>query len=466
MEELFKKSNCPKCSKHAPKEAYYFIPSESDCVVYNPAYPKIILRLIFEKKNKDEYLPYEKEMFEKFTEYFNKNIKSTFQLPEDWKESETRKCLQASLYNMEKTFEKMKAEINYEIPKLLFSDFEEILAKKFLYMHGLDVNYRPILITSAKIFMDLIDKYPIENFIIAIDKIILYLKDHFFIDGQVENWIMIADLNGVSIWSPPIKMIKIFDFLQVKYLCRLKTLYIYGMGYVLNFCWKIIKKLIDERTAEKFQFINGQSDIENIVLKNVHPSQLEKKYGGEAENLDEEIDFPFILPSQQYQNDYNRKEIISEEEYIRKAKNNELCEISPYLKEKINGNDDNINNNINLKNKPKFFGGDGIEEPIIYDNIEFYECESFKDDSNNDINNNVNIIFVENDIKIEDNINDQKSSLTNASDFKGDNINYEKKDNSKFKRGNQYNKKHLIIENLEKDEINGRCCKGGGCTIM
>ena len=36
MEELFKKSNCPKCSKHAPKEAYYFIPSESDCVVYNP----------------------------------------------------------------------------------------------------------------------------------------------------------------------------------------------------------------------------------------------------------------------------------------------------------------------------------------------------------------------------------------------------------------------------------------------
>ena len=73
---------------------------------------------------------------------------------------------------------------------------------------------------------------------------------------------MIADLNGVSIWSPPIKMIKIFDFLQVKYLCRLKTLYIYGMGYVLNFCWKIIKKLIDERTAEKFQFINGQSDID------------------------------------------------------------------------------------------------------------------------------------------------------------------------------------------------------------
>ena len=62
MEELFKKkNNCPNCSKHTPKESYYFFPSESDCVVFNPAYPTKILRLIFEKKNKDEYLPYENE---------------------------------------------------------------------------------------------------------------------------------------------------------------------------------------------------------------------------------------------------------------------------------------------------------------------------------------------------------------------------------------------------------------------
>ena len=460
MEELFKKkNNCPNCSKHTPKESYYFIPSESDCVVFNPSYPTKILRLIFEKKNKDEYLPYEKEMFEKFTEYFEKNLKSTFKLPNDWTESETRKCLQASLYDMEKTFEKMKAEINYKIPNLPFTDFEEILSRKFLYMHGLDINYRPILITNAKIFMDLIDKYPIENFIVAIDKMIIYLKEHFFIKGQVENWVMIADLNGVSIWSPPIKMIKIFDFLQVKYLCRLKSLYIYGMGYVLNFCWKIIKKLIDERTAEKFNFINNQSDIDEYVLKNIHPSQLEKKYGGQADDLDEVIDFPFILSSNIYQYDYNRNNIISEDEYIRRAKNNDLCEISPYLENEINGDS-------KLKSKHKIIDNSS-KEPIIYNNIEFYECESFDDSYNQ--NNNDNIIFIDiNEVKTDDINNDQKSYKTNATDLKTENNickNNNNKNNSKFKSGNKLNniRKNSIL--LEKEEINGGCCKGG-CTVF
>ena len=461
MEELFKKkNNCPNCSKHTPKESYYFFPSESDCVVFNPAYPTKILRLIFEKKNKDEYLPYENEMFEKFEEYFETNLKSNFKLPNDWPESETRKCLQASLYNMEKTFEKMKAEINYEIPNLPFTDFEEILSKKFLYMHGLDINYRPILITNAKVFMDLIDKYPIENFVTAIDKVIIYLKDHFFIKGQVENWVMIADLNGVSIWSPPIKMIKIFDFLQVKYLCRLKSLYIYGMGYVLNFSWKIIKKLIDERTAEKFNFINSQSDIDEYVLKTIHPSQLEKKYGGKAEDLNEVIDFPFILPSDIYQYDYNRSNIITEDEYIRKGKNNELCEISPYLIGEIN-------DNSKLKSKSKILENNN-SEPIIYNNIEFYECESFNDSFNQ--NNYDNIILIDNnELKIDDNNNDQKSSKTNATDFITENTitkNNNNKINSKFKSENKLNnnsRKNSIL--FETEATHGGCCKEG-CIIF
>ena len=460
MEELFKKkNNCPNCSKHSPKESYYFFPSESDCVVYNPAYPTKILRLIFEKQNKEDYLPYEKEMFEKFEEYFETNLKSIFKLPSDWPESETRKCLQASLYNMEKTFEKMKAEINYEIPNLPFTDFEEILSRKFLYVHGLDINYRPILITNAKVFMDLIDKYPIENFITAIDKMIIYLKDHFFIKGQVENWVMIADLNGVSIWSPPIKMIKIFDFLQVKYLCRLKSLYIYGMGYVLSFCWKIVKKLIDERTAEKFNFINSKNDIDEYVLKTIHPSQLEKKYGGEADDLDEVVDFPIILPSNIYQYDYNRSNIITEEEYIRKAKNNELCEISPYLKGEIN-------NNSNLKSNSKIIKNIN-KEPIIYNNIEFYECESFDDSYHQ--NNLDNIIFFDtNEAKFDDNNNDLKSNKTNATDFNTETNNIKNNNNkniSKFKSRNKVDnnsRKNSIV--FETNEIHGGCCKG--CIII
>ena len=51
------------------------------------------------------------------------------------------------------------------------------------------------------------------------------------------------------------------------------------MNYVLTMCWKIVKKLIDERTSQKFNFISGEDDIKELVLTKIHPSQLEKRFG-------------------------------------------------------------------------------------------------------------------------------------------------------------------------------------------
>ena len=55
------------------------------------------------------------------------------------------------------------------------------------------------------------------------------------------------------------------------------------MNYALTMCWKIVKKLIDERTSHKFNFISGEDDIKELVLTKIHPSQLEKRFGGNAE---------------------------------------------------------------------------------------------------------------------------------------------------------------------------------------
>ena len=87
--------------------------------------------------------------------------------------------------------------------------------------------------------------------------------------------------NNVSIWSPPLSMTKVFDFLNKKFLCRLSVLYVYGMNYILNMCWKVIKSvgLVDEGTSKKFNFISGQNDINNYVLKHINPSQLENRFG-------------------------------------------------------------------------------------------------------------------------------------------------------------------------------------------
>jgi hypothetical protein len=207
---------------------------------------------------------------------------------------------------------------------------------------------------------------------------------------------MIADMSNVSFWKPPTKILKIFNFLQNKYLCRLSSLHIYGMNYVLTMCWKIVKKLIDERTAQKFNFISGEDDVKNLVLNNIHPTQLEQRFGGEAEDVGEDLDFPFLLPSNEYQvDDRNDDQIVSEEEYIRLANEDKLVTISPYLIEegKIN-NIDNINNNkedikivFNEKGNP------------VYNNVEFFEClsrdyensnMSFEENSENNQSSNEN----------------------------------------------------------------------------
>ncbi len=404
---LFTNENCPNCTVHAPREAYFFIPKLENQMIYYPNNPKKSLRLIFEKTDPDDYLPHEKEAFEGFQKYFSEN---RIELPEYWTESETRKCIQATNFNYYNTIEKMKSCINYKVPKKDFNSIRDILSSGMIYMHGLDCNYRPIICIIVSRFVILMYIYPIEMFIYSIYFFINYLSKHIFIPGQVKNWIMIADMSNVSFWKPPTKILKIFNFLQSKYLCRLCSLYIYGMNYVLTVCWKIVKKLIDERTAQKFNFISGQDDIKNFVLTKIHPSQLEQKFGGEAENVGEDLDFPFILPSNEYQiDDRNEDQIVTEDEYIRMAHEGKLVTISPYLIR-----EGKINNELNKSKEDIHIVFNKNGNPV-YNNIEFFECSSRNYDNSNlsfeeksensqdsnesdklyerkeDINNNINI---------------------------------------------------------------------------
>ena len=389
-ETLFTNNNCPNCTLHAPREAYFFIPKIENQMLYYPNEPKKSLRLIFEKKDKEDYLLHEREYFEGFQNYFSEN---RIELPDDWTETDTRKCIQASNFNFKKTLEKMKACINYKVPIRDFNNIRDILSSGLIYMHGLDCNYRPIICIIVSRFVKIMDVYPPENFIFAIYYFINYLMRHIFIPGQVENWIMFADLSNVSFWKPPTKILKIFDFLQNKYLCRLSSLYIFGMNYILNMCWKIIKRLIDERTAQKFNFISGEEDIKNLVLSKIHPSQLEQRFGGDAENVGEELDFPFILPSDIYQiDDRNEDQIVSEEEYINMVNNNKLVTVSPYLIQEGKINNSFIQKESKMKLKYNEKGNP------VYGGIEFFECQSENydyssmsmDQSNNNISNEDN----------------------------------------------------------------------------
>ena len=252
--DLTKEFTCPGCPAHTPREAYFFIPTKEDEVVINPGNPNIPRRKIFEKKNIEEYTDIEKEKYSEFESFYKSNREKLFEIPSTWKRTDIMKCIQSSNYNIQKSVDKIKSIIDFDMPSLPYESYEEILHSGFLYMHGLDDHYRPIIVTNASVYMKLSQKFQLEHFLCAIDSFMKYLSKHIFIPGQVENWVMIGDLTGVSMFKPPISMLKIFNFLMIKYLCRLHVLYIYGMNSILNFCWKIVRKMVDEGTAKKFIF--------------------------------------------------------------------------------------------------------------------------------------------------------------------------------------------------------------------
>ena len=387
-EELFNNNECPNCTIHIPKEAYFFIPDLYDEMLYDNKNEERSLRLIFDKRNTEDFLEHETKHFNNFKVFFDKKYKNSFVLPEYWTDTDTRKCLQSTNFDYEKTVEKMKSVIEYPVPNLLLSEVIEILNSGFVYMHGLDKNYRPIVVVKASIFVDLIDKYSVNHFISAIKYFFDYLFKHFIIKGQVENWVIIADVSNVSLWSPPTKLLDVFAYLQNKFLCRLVVLYVYGMSFILNMCWKVIKNFIDERTTKKFNFIGGGDDAKKYVLSHINSSQLEQKYGGTAPNIEGPMDFPFYLPSDEYQVDgSNDGKFLDEKEYIRQAKEKCFKDLSPYLREKIGG-------------KCEFEtidGGDvGQRKVIRYNDMDFYEVNSnlsFENglDSNNKENNDIKL---------------------------------------------------------------------------
>ena len=332
------------------------------------------IRLIFEKVDPKDYLEHENKYYYQFKEFFEQNYKDKIILPDYWTETQTRKCLQVSKWDFDKTIEKMKSIIETIVPKKEYSEIEEIVKSGYLYMHGMDKFYHPIVVVNAEKFIAMMDKYPLDNFLASMDLFMQYLFKHIFIPGQIENWIMIVDVQGMSIFKPPLKLFTIFKFLQTKYCCRLKALYIVGINYILRCAWALIKHVVDERTAKKFNFFSGKKDLMEIILKDVHPSQLEEKYGGTCENK-EKFDFPFILPSHQYQiESEDNPSVVNEEKYLELVDQKKIVTLSPYLIQE--GKIRKPNQEFKIANNYLSNGMKYNENSIKIGDEEFFECKS------------------------------------------------------------------------------------------
>lgn len=99
---------------------------------------------------------------------------------------------------------------------------------------------------SKKILWD------IDVLLIGVIHFLEYIKNYMFLPGQVENWVVIGDLNKLSLSELPRKeMSRIIWVLQNNYRSTLGKAWIVRCTGLQKLAWNIIELFIEEDTREK-----------------------------------------------------------------------------------------------------------------------------------------------------------------------------------------------------------------------
>lgn len=164
-----------------------------------------------------------------------------------------------------------------------------------------------------------------------------YIARHMFLPGQVENWVVLVDLNDVSVMSAPInvelllmKILKeVFAFMQNNFRGRLYKAYVLNAPWSFSTVYSGVKIFMEESTASKVVISSEKS--EPTMLTHINLSQLESKFGGSASEI---IKFwPPSLPQGDIFVESNPTKLIPAEEYKQQKASNKLesNKISPFI---------------------------------------------------------------------------------------------------------------------------------------
>jgi len=326
-----------------PKDAYFFMPPEDEKINFVNNDPKSTRRKIFEIK--EDYSDFEKSKLKLLKEQIQNLISQENEdlIPlNEWKDTELLRFHQSTSFRTEKTIELLRENLVWKKGKIfplnLNENVKKILNSGFVYVHGRDSHFRPVIVVSAQTYLNFKNKFEFEDIVTAVIYFIEYIINYMLIPGQVENWDIIADLNNVSLFGIPDTLRKIFKILQSNYRARLNVVYILGKNPWFNALWTIVKAILDSNTNKKFILVDENSKYK--MFEFINNEQVEKKYGGLAKNVDGEIDgyFPPIIPSENFlkQSDQREEFLISEEMYIELYHQGRISRLSPYMIDKIN----------------------------------------------------------------------------------------------------------------------------------
>jgi hypothetical protein len=193
--------------------------------------------------------------------------------------------LQANHYKVKKTVEDLLTHLNWRketLPICLTSVQKRYLDQGLFYIHGRDRNFRPLNIFDPRVIIG--KNNDRDEVLMIVHFVLQFIIDNMLIPGKVDNWVGLMDLSDLSINQLPKKWLQAFiKSCQSNYKCRGVKSFILNASWGVRTVWNIVKAFVDSKVKQKMVFHHGSKCDELIDM--FHPSQLEEKFGGEAENL-------------------------------------------------------------------------------------------------------------------------------------------------------------------------------------
>jgi hypothetical protein len=242
--------------------------------------------------------PWEEEeetAYGKFEEYIEKNG-VTF--PEICTKRVIMRFLSANHYKIKESVNNLVEHLEWreEVrPVILNEKQKKMLDHGYLYIHGRDRCLRPLCFSQASVVNEL--GFDMEDSFMATWFVCFYLIDQLTVPGKVENWVFVSDLGGLSLRKIPTSTLKKFMVsAQAHMKCRIRMFFYFNVTFGLRAIWAIISPFMDKFIKHKMVLRGDAKDPALLALAD--PSQIEQKYGGEAENVTKF--WPPYCPSEEY----------------------------------------------------------------------------------------------------------------------------------------------------------------------
>ena len=163
-----------------------------------------------------------------------------------------------------------------------YEPIKDILCSGVIYGYKRDKRMRPVIIVDCQKILAMQDK--IDEVVMATTYFLDHVINKAMIPGKIESWTTIFDLRDVGTMQMTNKNIqKVVKVMQKNYPGRLFKFYGVEVGLLFRGMWAIVHQFVDDFTKTKMSVYG--TDYGQNLMEVIPAGNLEKKYGGEADNV-------------------------------------------------------------------------------------------------------------------------------------------------------------------------------------